>query len=266
MVEGQVFNVTNEIYTIKQEQAILKLKQAEIEIEQEKWRKEKEIRRNIENRDYVYKDCAEVTANSMPSGIYILKVESPGFNRQIKVFCDTKTWGGGWTIILQRMDGSVNFYRDWETYIDGFGDLDGESFLGLRNIHDLTSERSQELLVLLEDADGVESYETYEKFAISSERQIFALNTLGKANGTAGDSLSYHHTHKFSTYDWNNAGKEKNCAEKCTGGWWYSDPCHKSNLAGKYGDNTFGKGINWNTFRGFENSLKRAVMMIRPRK
>jgi len=40
---------------------------------------------------------------------------------------------------------------------------------------------------------------------------------------------------------------------------------HISNLAGKYGDNTFGKGLVWGSFNGDTNSLRRATMMIRPK-
>jgi len=61
------------------------------------------------------------------------------------VACDAKTQGGGWTKILSRMDGSVDFYRNWNTYKNGFGDLDGEFFLGLDKIHALTAEFSQHL-------------------------------------------------------------------------------------------------------------------------
>jgi len=49
------------------------------------------------------------------------------------------------------MDGSVDFYRNWTAYKNGFGDMDGEIFLGLDKIHALTTERKQELLVVFED-------------------------------------------------------------------------------------------------------------------
>ncbi|XP_034472076.1 ryncolin-1-like [Drosophila innubila] len=163
------------------------------------------------------------------------------------------------------MDGSVDFYRNWNLYKKGFGDLDGEFFLGLDKIHALTSEYSQELLVILEDFEGAEKFETYEKFGIGDEEELYVLHTLGNANGTADDSLRPHHTMKFSTFDRDNDRWTNNCAETYTGGWWYNE-CHHSNLGGKYKDNAHGKGINWFHFRGHLYSLKRAIMMIRPRK
>ncbi|KAM8718105.1 hypothetical protein ACLKA7_004762 [Drosophila subpalustris] len=199
------------------------------------------------------------------SGIHEILI--PKFSNQtFKVACDAETRGGGWTIILRRMDGSVNFYRNWTEYKNGFGNLGGEYFLGLDKIHAMTAERRQELLILLEDFEGNERYETYDKFAIGNENQQYELHTLGNANGTAGDSLDYHRGMKFTTFDKDNDKREVvNCAIRDTGAWWYGS-CQFSQLTGTYKDNRFNKGVNWLHFRGPEYSLKTAIMMIRPKK
>ncbi|KAL7740796.1 hypothetical protein ACLKA6_013648 [Drosophila palustris] len=200
------------------------------------------------------------------SGIYDVLV--PKFSNQtFKVACDAQTRDGGWTIILRRIDGSVNFNRNWTEYKNGFGNLDGEYFLGLDKIHAMTAERRQELLVVLEDYEGEQRYETYDEFAIGNEDQQYELHTLGKANGTAGDSLSDLRGMKFTTFDRDNdLWKGGNCAVQGTGAWWYNGEwyCHVSQLTETYKDNECDKGVTWDTFRGYEYCLKTAIMMIRP--
>jgi len=165
-------------------------------------------------------NCTEAKSNG------INEILLPNFSSQpFKVACDAETQGGGWTIILRRMDGSVNFYRNWTEYKNGFGDLNGEFFLGLDKIHALTEERNQELLVVLENKIGENRYEKYDDFAIGNEAQKYDLRTLGKASGPAGDSLSYHQGREFCTFDRKDV--PQNCAETYTGAWWYGDTkCH----------------------------------------
>ena len=70
------------------------------------------------------------------------------------VFCDMTMDGGGWTVFQRRLNGSVDFYRDWASYKNGFGDLNGEFWLGSDNIHRLTAVDDVTLRVDLEDFDG----------------------------------------------------------------------------------------------------------------
>lgn len=131
----------------------------------------------------------------------------------------------GWIVVLRRIDGSVLFQRDWKTYKNGFGEVDGEYFMGLDKLHALTKKRSMELLFILEDNDGVVKSERYERFAIGNEEEKYILHTMGVASGTAGDSFRDQQFMKFTTFDRDNDIHGDNCAEMRTGGWWYRR-CH----------------------------------------
>jgi len=94
------------------------------------------------------------------------------------VFCDQTTAGGGWTVFQKRLDGSVDFNRGWADYRRGFGNLNGEFWLGLDKINRLTKAKNR-LRVDLEDTQGKTAYAEYDVFAVSSERSNYELS-LGK--------------------------------------------------------------------------------------
>ena len=100
-----------------------------------------------------------------------------------EVFCDQKTAGGGWTVFQKRQDGSVDFFRGWDDYKRGFGNLTGEFWLGLDKIRRLTSSSSHKLRIDLADLEGNKPFAEYSSFALASERAKYQL-ILGKYSGT----------------------------------------------------------------------------------
>lgn len=180
-----------------------------------------------------------------------------------EVMCDTRTDGGGWTVIQRRVDGTVNFTRNWQDYKYGFGDFDnGEFYLGNENIHLITSLRHYEMRVDMVYKDK-RKFASYSMFRIYGEPEDYKL-IVGGYSGSAGDSLSpIHNNMKFSTYDRDNDAHSNNCAMLYKGGWWYN-ACHTSNLNGIWGIKEFGRGVNWNSFTGFHASANFTEMKIRP--
>ena len=100
------------------------------------------------------------------------------------VFCDQKTAGGGWTVFQKRLDGSVDFYRNWDDYKNGFGNLNSEFWLGLDKIYRLTEKKRNRLRVDLEETTGNTAYAEYDMFAVTNETTKYKLS-LGMYSGIA---------------------------------------------------------------------------------
>lgn len=77
-----------------------------------------------------------------------------------------------------------------------------------------------------------------------------------------GDSMWKHDGMYFSTYDSDNDNWSNNCATTYHGAWWYN-ACHWANLNAEYGNTKYGKGINWNSWKGVYYSMKEVKMMVR---
>ena len=105
------------------------------------------------------------------------------------VYCDQKTAGGGWTVIQKRLDGSVDFNLGWADYKRGFGNLNGEFWLGLDKMQRLTKEGRNRIRVELTDTKGKTEYADYDMFAVASERAKYQLS-LGTYSGE-GMKLNY---------------------------------------------------------------------------
>ncbi|CAG2200658.1 unnamed protein product [Mytilus edulis] len=73
------------------------------------------------------KDCSDLDPKHDPSGVYRIY---PTADRVFKVYCDMKTDGGRWTVLIRRMDGSQDFNKKWIEYENGFGNLNREFWLG----------------------------------------------------------------------------------------------------------------------------------------
>lgn len=154
------------------------------------------------------------------TGIYRIKL--PGMDT-FYVPCDARFAGSGWLVIQRRMDGSVDFYRNWTEYRTGFGSLNGEFFIGLEKLHRLTAQQPFELFVYLEDFEGEVRYAHYDNFSVGSEQSFYQLNSLGRYEGTAGNSMALNVLQKFSTADKDNdSWQEGNCARRYNSAWWYA--------------------------------------------
>nr|XP_040047447.1 angiopoietin-related protein 6 [Gasterosteus aculeatus aculeatus] len=213
-----------------------------------------------------WRDCQHVLeSGETTSGIYLLRPQSA--NRLLQAWCEQSRAEGGWTVIQRRQDGSVNFFRTWEQYKQGFGNLDGEYWLGLEHLYWLTKQAQYKLRVALEDWQGRQVFAEYDSFHLEPESDWYRLR-LGQYHGSAGDSLSWHNNKAFTTLDRDKDGYTGNCAHYQKGGWWYH-MCAHSNLngvwyRGGHYRSRYQDGVYWAEFHGGSYSLKRVSMMIKP--
>ena len=90
-------------------------------------------------------------------------------------------------VFQRRLDGSVDFYRDWADYKNGFGSTNGEFWLGNDNIHSISTSGKQVLRIDLEAISGEKSFAEYRGFSIDAESRNYALRyEIFLASSTAG--------------------------------------------------------------------------------
>ncbi|XP_068144460.1 angiopoietin-1-like [Drosophila tropicalis] len=156
----------------------------------------------------------------LPSGIHT--VEIPGL-KTIAPLCNGDIDGGGWIVIHKRFDGSVVFQRSWFEYRNGFGNKEGEFFIGLENLHRITNSQIYELYVQLGYFNGTFLFARYDNFRIGNEATKYKLESLGEFKGTARNAMSRDVNQAFSTFDHDNdQWKYGNCATR-DGAWWHKD-------------------------------------------
>ncbi|XP_050837083.1 tenascin isoform X1 [Serinus canaria] len=207
------------------------------------------------------KDCSQALLNGeTTSGLYTIYLNGDKA-QPLQVFCDMGEDGGGWIVFLRRQNGKQDFYKNWSSYVAGFGDPKDEFWIGLENLHKITSQGQYELRVDLRDK-GDTAYAVYERFSVGDAKSRYRLRVDGYS-GTAGDSMTYHNGRSFSTFDKDHDSAITNCALSYKGAFWYKN-CHRVNLMGRYGDNSHSQGVNWFHWKGHEYSIQFAEMKLRP--
>uniref|UniRef100_A0A3Q3E0H0 Angiopoietin like 4 n=1 Tax=Labrus bergylta TaxID=56723 RepID=A0A3Q3E0H0_9LABR len=219
-----------------------------------------------QQQDKMEKQNLHLQALTAASGVYTIQ---PQGSLPFNVLCEM-TSEGGWTVIQKRLDGSQNFNQLWESYRRGFGNLNGEFWLGLENIHSLSKQGQYVLQVEVSNSAGQQKSDY--GFHLDGEDKMFALHLQTKSESQENIMTSGASGVPFSTVDRDNdLAKDVNCAELLSGGWWFSS-CGESNLNGRYPrrpsglrrDQSRRQGMFWTSTKGQNTSVKTTLLKIAP--
>uniref|UniRef100_A0A1A8IXJ0 Fibrinogen beta chain n=2 Tax=Nothobranchius kuhntae TaxID=321403 RepID=A0A1A8IXJ0_NOTKU len=247
------------------------------------------------------KDCEDIyRRGGVDSQMYLVQPDASV--TPYKAYCDQTSHNGGWLLIQNRMDGSVDFGRRWDEYRRGFGNVafasekgycerPGEYWLGNDRISKLTKMGPTEVLIEMQDWTGAKVHAQYTQFTVQSDVSSYVLS-VGGYSGNAGNTflegalelfgenrtMTIHNGMMFSTFDrdndnWNPGDPSKQCSREDGGGWWYNR-CHSANPNGRYymggkytkqmSKHGTDDGVVWMNWKGSWYSLKAISMKIRP--
>lgn len=158
------------------------------------------------------------------SGVYQV---CPGNGGPIAVYCDMETDGGGWVVFQHRVDGSTNFTQRWNAYKKGFGQLNGDFWLGFEKILRFMTVPNK-LRIDLVAYKNTNGHGEYNYFNIGDENTHYTL-TVSNFTGNIPDRLNkVNQNHRsngacFSTYDQDHDDdNERHCSQQSNGvGYWY---------------------------------------------
>ncbi|KAK7926143.1 hypothetical protein WMY93_008453 [Mugilogobius chulae] len=178
----------------------------------------------------------------------------------------------------------LRFSRSWADYSDGFGNLAGEHWLGLKKVFQIVNQKDTrfQLHIALVSKDDITSYASYDDFHLDNETLFYGIH-LGRYAGSAGDAFRGYDqdqnqdTAPFSASDVDNDGCNPSCllgnrtVESCSGlhnqtGWWFNQ-CGLANLNSSPEDTESSQktSILWDTWRqnGVAHDIKAVTMKIR---
>lgn len=134
------------------------------------------------------RDCKEVLgAGYKVTGSYRLNPtpEQEAVNDEMgpfRAYCDQKTAGGGWTVVMRRLDGFVNFHRRWNSYANGFGSISGEFWFGLIKMRQLCYDVPLNIRFDFDAENGAKPYAEYSHCQIDTWGTSYTLR-VGKFIG-----------------------------------------------------------------------------------
>jgi len=129
--------------------------------------------------------------------------------------------------MLRRLHKSGNpddyFVKTFAEYKTGFSS-NGELWLGLDELHKLTTGGSYGLRVMMKDWDDKEYTAVYSNFQVGpGDDYVLTIGGFDSSSSTLGNSMTYHNGMKFSAKDRDvDTWSRGHCSQALGGGgWWY---------------------------------------------
>ena len=220
------------------------------------------------------KDCYDLKCyrvSNAEDGPHTIYPSRPGLT-SLQVSCDQETDGGGWIMYQRRVDGTVNFTRNWEEYKYGFGDHGdntAELWLGNENVYQLVQSYGStewELRIEADAFDGTSCWLVASDFRMNNETLRYSMYWDSVTESVVGlaDDLNHQKLKPFSTLDNSEGFRAKQCVSLYKGGWWYVT-CGLIFLNGEYENQRAqpSRSIFVYNFKR-QISLERSRMMFRP--
>ena len=197
------------------------------------------------------------------SGAHVLKTST--FSTAL-AYCDMERdhKGGAWMLFMRKIKSSnfdEHFFdKDMKSYEEGFGDLEGEVWYGLKPLNHLLTDSNTtwELKVNLTFENRTDMSVTYDKFSVGDSDSSYTLSVSDPSVRYEG--LTIFDGNKFSAKDTKNT--DRDCTADCHGGWWY----HKEHCLER-GSVMTADGYNcnnWEVSNGVRILFVKFEMWIRP--
>ena len=135
-----------------------------------------------------------------------------------------------WIVMQQRIDQATSFSMGWAYAKSGLRLLDGNIWLGLEAVYQLTKSYQASLRIEMLTTTGNWFSAEYAGFFLDAETNQYAIHVTGYS-GDSGDIMWNQNGMKYSTATNDNDLSPYNCAMRSHGGFWYN-ACFNFNLNG----------------------------------
>uniref|UniRef100_A0A1I8J3R4 Fibrinogen C-terminal domain-containing protein n=2 Tax=Macrostomum lignano TaxID=282301 RepID=A0A1I8J3R4_9PLAT len=149
-----------------------------------------------------------------------------------------------WIVFQRRVDGSLSFAQNWDSYVKGFGNPSSNYWMGLARLSEMTKTGSERLTsrcrlrIEAQSFRGRKYRAEFRMFQVLGPEQQYRLRVgLQVGRSALGNAFQAHNDLRFSTFDRDHDTWKHSCSQIYGyGGWWFSR-CHSVNLNGAYTTN-----------------------------